>query len=305
MNNLPFDKPGRFYRGNLHTHSTLSDGRLSPERVCQFYREHGYDFISLTDHFMDRYGFPMTDTIPYRTADFTTLIGAELHGGDTTASGVWHILAVGLPLDFAPPSKDETGAQIAARAMATGAYVAVAHPAWYNLTEQDVIDLGSVHAIEIYNGISADHNDRADSCYMLDVMLARGFRYLACATDDAHFHAKHADLLRGWVHVKSEELSPDALLTALKAGHYYSSTGPLLHDVKLYGRDRIVLRCSPVTSIFVTGKGATTRYQHGNGMTEAEFTLNNWDSNYCRVTVRDAQGGRAWTNPIWFETPFV
>ncbi|HVU14003.1 MAG TPA: hypothetical protein VHD90_22145, partial [Phototrophicaceae bacterium] len=62
MNSLPFDKPGRFYRGNLHTHSTRSDGRLSPELVCRFYREAGYDFLAITDHFMERYGYPITDT---------------------------------------------------------------------------------------------------------------------------------------------------------------------------------------------------------------------------------------------------
>ena len=28
MHALPFDKPGRFWKGNLHTHSTLSDGAL-------------------------------------------------------------------------------------------------------------------------------------------------------------------------------------------------------------------------------------------------------------------------------------
>jgi hypothetical protein len=30
MHALPFDKPGRFYRGNLHTHSTRSDGTMPP-----------------------------------------------------------------------------------------------------------------------------------------------------------------------------------------------------------------------------------------------------------------------------------
>ncbi len=38
----PFSKPGRFYKGNLHTHSTRSDGGLSPEAVCAFYRRMGF-----------------------------------------------------------------------------------------------------------------------------------------------------------------------------------------------------------------------------------------------------------------------
>ena len=67
--NLPFSLPGRFYRGNLHTHSTRSDGRLEPEEVIGRYRERGYDFLALTDHFMERFDYPITDTRDLRTAE--------------------------------------------------------------------------------------------------------------------------------------------------------------------------------------------------------------------------------------------
>jgi len=43
----PFDKSGRFYRGNLHSHSTHSDGEKSAEEVCRTYRELGYDFLAI------------------------------------------------------------------------------------------------------------------------------------------------------------------------------------------------------------------------------------------------------------------
>ena len=45
-----FDPNKRFYKGNLHTHTTNSDGRRSPEDVLATYRAEGYDFIALTDH---------------------------------------------------------------------------------------------------------------------------------------------------------------------------------------------------------------------------------------------------------------
>lgn len=299
MHNLPFDKPGRFYRGNLHTHSTRSDGRLSPELVCQFYRDMGYDFIALTDHFLESFHFPITDTQAQRTDTFTTLLGAELHAGQTSIGEMWHILAVGLPPDFAPPTPAETGPALAQRAMASGAFVACAHPAWYALSEQDVLDLGAVHAIETINGISDDHNDRIDSWYMLDVLLARGHRYYGLATDDAHFQERHSDRIRGWVWVKSEALTPEAILEALKRGEYYSSTGPQIHDLTLDGSGMLRLRCSPASSIFVTGRGSRAVYKHGKGMMEAEFNIRGLNSSYCRVTVRDPFGGRAWTNPIF------
>jgi hypothetical protein len=51
-----FTVPGRFFRGNLHTHLTRSDGVLLPNEVCCRYRAHGYDFLALTDHFKGRFG---------------------------------------------------------------------------------------------------------------------------------------------------------------------------------------------------------------------------------------------------------
>ena len=301
MIHLPFDKPGRFWRGNLHTHSTLSDGDVTPADVCRRYREEGYHFIALTDHFLDRYGFPMADTRPWRTQGFTTLIGAELHTGQTEFGGFWHILAVGLPLAFAPTAAGETAAQLARRALDAGAYVAVAHPHWYVLTQEDIAALGPVHAVEVFNGTAVDHNDRPDSWHIADILLGRGQRYFVCATDDFHGTPQRHDFCRGWVWVKSEELAPEALLAALQAGSYYSSTGPQIHDIRVEPGERVVVRCSPADRIFVTGKASAAVTAYGNGLVEAELSLRGFDSPYCRVTVRDRCGDRAWSNPIWFD----
>jgi hypothetical protein len=39
-----------WYRGNLHTHSLLSDGDDYLEMIGLWYKEHGYDFLCFTDH---------------------------------------------------------------------------------------------------------------------------------------------------------------------------------------------------------------------------------------------------------------
>ncbi|MDZ4768510.1 MAG: CehA/McbA family metallohydrolase [Chloroflexota bacterium] len=301
MHKQPFDKPGQWFRGNLHTHSTRSDGRLTPEAVCDYYRDRGYHFLSITDHFMQQYGYPITDTAPFRSDNFTTLLGAELHAGQTATNELWHILGIGLPADFPSNLIGEDGPGMTRRALDAGAYVSVAHPAWYNLTEEDVLSLHEAHSIEVINGISADHNDRIDSMYMVDVMLARGTRFDILATDDAHFKPNFRDTLRGWTWVKSEALTPEAILAALKAGHCYNSTGPEIFDVKVVPNDSVTIRCSPAESIFVTGKGARAVHQHGEGITEATLDIRRLNSAYCRITVRDAAGGRAWTNPIWWD----
>lgn len=301
MNQLPFHQPGRFWRGNLHTHSTVSDGQRTPEQVCAIYRDLGYDFIALTDHFMRAFDWQIADTRPHRSADFTTLIGAELHAPATEFGSLWHILAVGLPLDFPPNAEGETGVTLAARALEAGAFVAIAHPGWYNLSEADALSLGPVHAVEVFNGTSVDHNDRPDGWALLDVLTARGHRYSAPATDDAHFNPDRADVGLGWTMVKSETLDPDALLAALKAGHFYSSTGPQIHDVALVPGEKVVVRCSPAERIFVLGEIYQARVAYGLGLTEATLDISGLKTRYLRVIVRDARGGRAWSNPIWLD----
>src|SRR3954471_18279509 len=102
-----FAAPGRRYRGNLHTHSDRSDGVAAPEQVVAAYREAGYDFVVLTDHFEARWGWRVTDTVPLRRAGFTTLLGAELSSADWDEEDVFWVNAIGLPADFAPPGPGE------------------------------------------------------------------------------------------------------------------------------------------------------------------------------------------------------
>ena len=70
-----FAAPGRFWKGNLHTHSTRPDAARDAEVVCALYRDAGYDFLALTDHFLPAFGFPIVDTRGFRTNRFTTILG--------------------------------------------------------------------------------------------------------------------------------------------------------------------------------------------------------------------------------------
>lgn len=294
----PFDQPGRFYKGNLHLHSTRSDGKLEPGAVLAAYRERGYDFVALTDHFSPRYDFPLVDTREWRTPEFTTLLGAELHARSMENGEPWHILAVGLPLDFAPNAQGETGPQLAARAARAGGFVAIAHPAWFALSEADANALEAAHAVEVYNTGCEVESERGDSWELTDVLLTKGRRILACATDDAHAEDLR-DAFGGWVMVRAAALEPGALLAALHAGHFYSSQGPDIHDIAIEG-DQVRVACSPVRSIHLQAQGAFSRYVRGEGLREATLQLpEQW--RYCRVTIVDTQGKRAWSNPIWLE----
>lgn len=300
MLNNPFARPGRFYRGNLHTHSTNSDGRHPPADVIAFYRAAGYDFLALSDHFLEDYGWPISDTRALRDDGFTTLIAAELHAPRTRVGEIWHIKAVGLPLDFAPPVNGESGPELAARAAAAGAFIGLVHPSWYGLTTEDAKQVPVAHAIEIYNHGSAVEVDRGSDWPFCDLLLNDGWRLSGYASDDAH-HLTH-DCLGGWVHVKAASLDPDRLLESLKRGHYYSSQGPEIADIAVADdRSEVRVACSPAAAVAITGRGARSESLRGEALEAAAFPLRRFAGSYFRVTVIDEAGRKAWSNPIWLD----
>lgn len=299
----PFAARGRFWRGNLHTHSTLSDGALEPDRVVDAYKNAGYDFMMLSEHFMKRFDWPIADTRGLRSNRFTTLIGAELHAPATAVGELWHIVAAGLPLDFAAAGDGETGPQLAERAHAAGAFIGIAHPAWSQLTIDDGNALSCAHAVEIYNHGCAVENDRGDGFYLLDQLLNAGRRLSAFATDDAHFHNGDYDAFGGWVQVRADSLDPQAILEGLKAGAYYSSQGPQIHELSIAG-NRLEIVTSPVHAITVMGGNSRSAIHIGKAITEACLDLSAVtasDTAWLRVAIIDAAGKRAWTNPIWLD----
>ncbi|MGI9499443.1 MAG: phosphotransferase [Geminicoccaceae bacterium] len=293
----PFAVHGRFFKGNLHTHCTRSDGVLPVERVVQAYRDGGYDFLSMTDHFLEKYDFPVTDTRPFRDETFTTLLGAELHAPALENGEAWHLVANGLPLDFAPLQPGETGPELGARAVEAGAFLTLAHPAWYGQSVGDARAVPAAHAVEIYNHGCAVGSDRGGGAYILDALVGEGRRLTAVATDDAHF--KEPDAFGGWVHVKAESLEPEHLLSALKAGHFYASQGPTIHDLAI-DDEAIEVVCSPARSVVAVGHRSVSAHALGDGLTRVRLSRERLvKSPYIRITVTDRAGLRAWTNPIF------
>lgn len=295
-----FDAPGQFWRGNIHGHSTNSDGHLSPEDACQAYREQGYDFVCLSDHFRPSFNFPVSDTRPFRANGLTTILGAEVHAPKTTRGVDWHILAVGLPADFPATTETETGIELARRCAEAGAFVAIAHPAWYNLELEDALALDAAHSVEVYNHTCAVHTSRGDSSAMWDALLSTGRRISAIAVDDSHWKPGTPDAFGGWVMVKAEENEPDELLAALKAGRFYATQGPEITELRRVG-DTLVLRCSPATQVFAVGPVAKAAHVTGTTLTRATLPLDKFEGDWCRVVVRDAMGRQAWTNPLWLD----
>jgi histidinol phosphatase-like PHP family hydrolase len=298
-----FASAGRWLRGNLHTHSDRSDGVVPPERVLADYRAAGYDFLVLTDHFEARWGWSITDTGAARDDGFTTLLGAELSSADWDDEDVFWVNAIGLPADFAAPASPDEHADAIRRAAEAGAYNVLLHPGLTNLMAFDALPVEHLHAVETYNHNAAlSWPDQAEARYALDALLARGHRLHVIAGDDAHFEHPW-DRFGAWVEVRAERLDSAAILSALKAGAYYSTQGPRIDDVRVED-GRVYVACSPARAVALTGiHGWRSDVAIAEELTEATLDLGRLRSPFWRLTVTDAAGRRAWTNPVWSTRP--
>jgi hypothetical protein len=99
--------------------------------------------------------------------------------------------------------------------------------------------------------------------------------------------------------VKAIENSQSAILTALKGGSYYSSTGPDFHNV-IWSDNQVDVSTSEISTIILQGKSTRTVVRHGTSMTHNTLPFEKlMPSPWLRLTIVDGAGKRAWTNPIW------
>lgn len=293
----PFSAPGDWYKGNLHTHTTRSDGVLEPDEVVRRYREAGYDFLALTDH--------TTVTRVERTPDdgCILLLGAELDGDRGEVAESVHVVAFGLAEPAEPPLHP-TVPEAIAWTKAHGGEALIAHPYWSGLTVSDMLRWDGYLGVEIFN--TGCHYDIAKgySATHWDDLLARGRRAWGFAVDDSHHHVTEnhpPDTAQAWTLAKAAAPTREAILASLRDGLFYSSWGPILHQVRV-SHDEVVALTSPVKEINFVGQrwaGESFWARPGGALTEAAFRLRG-DEQYLRVECRDAQGRWAYSNPIFF-----
>ncbi len=286
----PFDQPGKWLKGNLHTHTTASDGRVTLDEAAQWFAAQGHDFLAITDH-------NRVTPLPAEGLPITLIPGAEISA--RRGSVEYHIVALGItemPLSHG----DDPQTTIDAVNVA-GGLAFVAHPYWHDHSLGDLLPLHDYAGIEIFNTGCWLEIQKGHSLVHWDLLLRRGRRVWGFATDDCHWRIP--DHGKGWVVARVEENTPAAILSALRTGHFYCSTGPEVYDVSLNGRE-VTVRCSPARSVYVTGG-----YNHcpqgvhawdGDPLTEVTVRLHPRQE-YLRVEVVDLQGRSAWTQPFWLE----
>ena len=72
----------RYFKANLHTHSTISDGKLTCEEIKKAYKALGYQILSLTDH------NTTVDHSDMNDPDFLMLTGTEINVGTPKTNAV-------------------------------------------------------------------------------------------------------------------------------------------------------------------------------------------------------------------------
>ncbi|NPV08990.1 MAG: CehA/McbA family metallohydrolase [Anaerolineae bacterium] len=281
--------PGaKAFRGNLHTHTTVSDGELSPQDAVRWYRDHGYDFVAVTDHWR-----PLS---PFTADGILIVPGVEFDGTDSDL-GLYHIVGLDVPDCPAREELRDAAAVVSFIARAGGLAV-LCHPYWCGMPSWAVARVDGVFAVEVYNATCEAHIAKGLSAVHWDDALAVGRSLWGLAVDDAHW--SRADFGCGWVAVQADELSLPALRQALLAGRFYASTGPEILDFVVDG-NRAYARTSEARRIaFICDahRGGCVHAEAGTTVSEAEFG-GLAEAKYVRLEVDDPQGRRAWSNPIY------
>ena len=144
------DENPLWLKGNLHCHSTTSDGALSPEVLAEGFAGKGYDFLAITDHDI----YKSYDEI---SNDKILLIpGVEVTGAVTEdKNGHFCVLQKGKISDFEQGERFQVDTREKLLDFLENHHdnylITLNHPYWSLLEWEEVIDLPHLTALEIYN----------------------------------------------------------------------------------------------------------------------------------------------------------
>ena len=299
----------RWYKGNIHTHTTESDGDAEPAKVVSWFRRHGYDFLVLSDHnhlTIFEYGagkrrFKRPLLVPGEE------VSANIKGGTVPI----HINGIGLSRVVEPIDAGEIVPTIQANVNAirqAGGISSINHPNYkwaFDHTHLRLIE--GLNMLEVFNGHPATNVYGGPGKFSYDEIwdgvLSAGVVVFGVATDDSHnyhdFSPAKSNPGRGWVSVRAAELSQDAIVDGLATGEFYASSGVALKDLEA-SEDGIRLEIDPepfrlYTTRFTGKDGRLLAEVDGN---EAEYVPRG-DEGYVRAVVTSSGHMKAWTQPVF------
>lgn len=318
---------GNFYKANLHLHSKISDGCLTPEEWKAEYTKRGYSILAYTDHDTFVPHNDLTDE------NFLALNGYELALGEKTK--VCHICAIRLTSSEEMPACQTDGtfvlekqnkpvpegivgiyngeniayngeciSRILKDHADAGFFTTYNHPEWSGEHYPEYISYHGMNAMEIVNYVSQTLGYEEYNAQIYDDMLLSGKRIYCTATDDAH---SMGGAFGAFTMIKAEKLTYEAVAASLIQGHFYASQGPTVEE--FYFEDgAFYIRTSPAKKILVRFLGAKVGQKakgicapHGEYRTE--YRVNVPEGTVAvRFTVIDEKGLRANTNAVFMDT---
>lgn len=327
----PFETPGSWMKGNIHAHTTNSDGTLSPEKTVDYYSSYGYDFLALTDH----------GKLTKASSEKLLLIpGVELVSGKSVLGGDYHVVAINVEDEEALQKHAKDSVQTLLDYLKENGFAVIAHPYWSKLTTQDLLNITNYLGIEIYNTGCDVEVAKGFSTIHWDNLLTNRINVYGFAVDDAHWYS-NLDAPGGWICVKVRERSLSGLIKSIEKGLFYASTGPVIKRFS-YASNGLEAEFSTVRRVDVVSENGTgfsistdvynivrrkpgiqririvkTGRKNGGEEVYAEIRgksavfklsksglsyvrLEGFDfKSYVRLEITDANGRKAWTNPVF------
>jgi hypothetical protein len=300
--------PVRWYKGNTHTHTLNSDGDSTPDEVVRWYREHGYQFLVLTDHnfltsvdglnalhgaderFLVVKGEEVTSTAEGKPVHVNGLDGERRVGAQTGGSIV----------DVLQRSVD------AIRRVSGVPHINHPNFQWAFTTEA-LQQVKNNKLFEIFNGHPTVNNLGGGTVPGLedvwDRLLSNGILLYGIAVDDAHNFKQPGNPMvagpgRGWVMVRGARLEARALLESLERGDFYATTGVVLEDVVVSSTDMTIkVRPESSSKYRIQFIGAGGRILSEAGEASARYAFKG-DEGYVRAKVLESNGRMAWCQPV-------
>ena len=331
MKKLLFGGKCNFYKGNMHCHSNLSDGRLSPEELKDYYKSHGYSFLAITDHehinnnsYLDDENFLTITSCEIAIKQFPNMstgvnrdmkvchlnLYAKEQNNDYNAcyNEVYdHFSAKERRVAFRRPDKDfervygaEGINEIIKTANENGFFVAYNHPRWSLENYGNYGGYEGLWGVEIFNTSCNVGGLYEYDINVLDDFLRDGKRIFASSGDDNHNNKK--DSFGTFVMVNADKLEYSEIINSLLNGDFYTSTGPQIYEISVDGMT-VNVKCSDALKINLTTKGRramTVNAENGINVNEATFNLMDTDG-YFRISVLDEKGRRADSQSFWLE----
>jgi hypothetical protein len=297
-----------WFKGNTHTHTNRSDGDSSPSVVASWYRDHGYNFLVISDHNV------LVDPEELRdlqTEEFILIRGEEVSARHQklpvhlNGIDVDHVVE---PINDRETMADTIQANVDAIHDAHG-LPHINHPNFYwAISHLDLLKVENYRLLEIYNGHPLVNNlggsGHPSMEEVWDYLLTEGRQIYGIAVDDAHhfqeeFASHRANPGKGWLMVRAEKLDKDAILKAIGECQFYASTGVVLDDI-----------ATTAESLTITIKerrnfGYRVEFIGVGGKvlkaTEENPAVYNFQGNeqYVRAKIHDSNGGVAWVQPVF------